>query len=199
VKLQVLGVCALVVLACVLANTSALAAGSTRSAAVFYDCGQLLPASRLAALTGGTFSKTYVKSFRASSFSTCGYGGTAQTEANAVPSDAMHPDIAWHIMSGASAAAKKATAKDWKVYAQPAGSGKSSCTSTVPGAVQRDPRDCVVQPLAGLGDRAAEFNDYIVVQKGSVLFQIWAGNNGVHHLSYDQLEGVAKYLLTKIK
>jgi hypothetical protein len=49
------------------------------------------------------------------------------------------------------------------------------------------------------GSGAAEFNDYIVVQKGSVLFQIWAANNGAHHLSYDQLEVVAKFLLTKIK
>jgi hypothetical protein len=56
-----------------------------------------------------------------------------------------------------------------------------------------------VQPLAGDGDRAAEFNDYIVVQKGSTIFQLWPGNNGAHHPSYAQLAVVARYLLTKIK
>jgi hypothetical protein len=182
-----------------LANVSAAAAGAQPLTAVPYDCGKLLPPSRLAALTGGTFAKIYAKAIPAGNISTCGYQGTAQTEENAVPADAMHPDIALHIIAGTSAAAKKAIARDWQLYAQPAGSGKSSCTSTVPGATPRDPRDCVVQLLAGYGDRAAEFNDYIVVQKGSAIFQVWAGNNGAHHLSYDQLEVVAKYLLTKIK
>jgi hypothetical protein len=199
VKHQVLSACALVVVACVLANASALAAGPKPSAAVPYDCGKLLPPSRLASLTSGTFTKIYAKAIPAGNISMCGYQGTAQAEENAIPSDAMHPDIALHIIAGTSAAAKKAIARDWQLYAQPAGSGKSSCTSTVPGATPRDPRDCVVQPLAGYGDRAAEFNDYIVVQKGSAIFQLWAGNNGAHHLSYDQLEVVAKYLLTKIK
>jgi hypothetical protein len=89
--------------------------------------------------------------------------------------------------------AKKAIARDWQAYAQPGASGKVTCTPP------RDPRDCVVQPLAGYGDRAAEFNDYLVVQKGSTIFQLWPGNNGAHHLSYAQLEVVARYLLTKIK
>jgi hypothetical protein len=193
VKFHVLGACALVVLACVLANASAMAAGRASSAALFYDCGKLLPPSRLAALSGGTFTKNYAKAIPAGYISLCGYDGTAGSEPNATPADAMHPDIAMHILAGTSTAAKKAIARDWKQYAQPAGSGKVTCTPP------RDPRDCVAQPLAGYGDQAAEFNDYIVVQKGPVLFQIWAGNNGVHHLSYDQLEGVAKYLLTKIK
>ncbi|HXK13675.1 MAG TPA: hypothetical protein VNH45_03990 [Gaiellaceae bacterium] len=192
-KLKILGACALVVLACVLANASAMAAGSATSATVLYDCGKLLPTSRLAALTGGTFTKSYARSIPAGSISLCGYDGTAGSDPNATPADAMHPDIAMHIIAGTSVAAKKAIARDWLVYAQPAGSGKVTCTPP------RDPRDCVVQPLAGVGDRAAEFNDYIVVQKGSAVFQIWAGNNGAHHLSYDQLEAVAKYLLTKIK
>jgi hypothetical protein len=199
VKREVLGVCALVVVACVLANASALAASSKPATAVPYDCGKLLPPSRLAALTGGTFTRIYAKAIPAGNMSACGYQGSAQGEENTSPADAMHPDIALHIIAGTSPAAKKAIARDWQVYAQPAGSGKATCTSTVPGATPRDPRDCVVQPLAGYGDRAAEFNDYIVVQKGSAIFQLWAGNNGAHHLSYDQLEVVAKYLLTKIK
>jgi hypothetical protein len=193
VKFHVLGACALVVVACVLANASAMAAGPNASAAVPYDCGKLLPPSRLAALTGGTFTRLYARAIPAGNLSLCGYQGTAGSEANATPADATHPDIAMHIIAGTSAAAKKAIAKDWTAYAQPAGSGKVTCTPP------RDPRDCVVQPLAGYGDRAAEFNDYIVVQKGSAIFQIWAGNNGPHHLSYDQLEVVAKYLLAKIK
>jgi hypothetical protein len=191
VKLHVLGACALVVLACVLGNASAMAAGP--SAAALYDCGKLLPTSRLAALTGGTFTKTYAKAIPAGFISFCGYQGTAQSEPDATPADATHPDIAMHIIGGTTPAAKKAIAKDWKAYAQPAGSGKFTCTPP------RDPRDCVVQPLAGFGDQAAEYNDYIVVQTRSAVFQIWAGNNGAQHLSYDQLEAVAKYLLTKIK
>jgi hypothetical protein len=156
-------------------------------------CGKLLPAPRLAALTGGTFSAMYARVIPAGNLSTCGYAGTAGSEPNATPVDAMHPDVSFTIVSGTSAAAKKAIAREWTVYAQPAGSGKVTCTPP------RDPRDCVVQPLAGFGNRAAEFNDYIVVQKGSTIFQMWAGNNGARHLSYDQLELVAKYLLARIK
>lgn len=66
------------------------------------------------------------------------------------------------------------------------------------GAPAPDPRDCHATPLAGVGDQAVELDDYIVVQKGSTLFQLWAGNNGGHHLSYDRLETVARYLLTKM-
>lgn len=166
---------------------------------VAYDCAKLLPASRLASLTGGTFNTIAARAFPAVTTSVCGYAGSAQPGENATPVDAMHPDISIGIISGTSKAAKAAIAREWKTYSQPPMSGKVSCTSTVPGATPRDPRDCVVQMLAGVGDRAAEFNDYIVAQKGSTIFQMWAGNNGAHHLSYDQLEVVAKYLLTKIK
>ena len=174
-------------------------AAAPKPAAVAYDCGKLLPASRLAALTGGTFSTIYARAFPAATTSTCGLDGTAQPGENATPGDAMHPDVSVNIISGTSKAAKVAIAREWKTYSQPPMSGKVSCTSTVPGATPRDPRDCVVQMLPGFGDRAAEFNDYIVAQKGSTIFQMWAGNNGTHHLSYDQLEVVAKYLLTKVK
>jgi hypothetical protein len=198
VKHQVLGACALIASACLLASASAMAA-APKPAAVVSDCGKLLPASRLASLTGGTFSSSYVKNFPTAALSTCGFDGSAQPGEDATPADAMHPDISVNIISGTSKAAQTAIAKEWKTYSQPPLSGKVSCTSTVPGATPRDPRDCVVQPVTGLGDRAAEFNDYIVVQKGSTVFQIWAGNNGLQHLSYDQLETVAKYLLTKTK
>ena len=166
---------------------------------VAYDCAKLLPASRLASLTGGTFNLTGARAFPAVTTSVCGYAGSAQPGENATPADATHPDISIGIISGTSKTAEAAIAKEWKTYAQPPASGRYSCTSTVPGATPRDPRDCVVQMVTGLGDRAAEFNDYIVAQKGSTILQMWAGNNGTHHLSYDQLEVVAKYLLTKVK
>jgi hypothetical protein len=172
---------------------------AAKPAAVAYDCAKLLPASRLASLTGGTFNTIVARAFPAVSTSACGYAGSAQPGENATPADAMHPDISIGIISGTSKAAKAAIAREWNTYSQPPLSGKVSCTSTVPGATPRDPRDCVVQMLSGVGDRAAEFNDYIVAQKGSTIFQLWAGNNGTHHLSYDQLEIVAKYLLTKVK
>jgi hypothetical protein len=199
VKREVLGACALLAVAGLLGASAGAATKPQPKApaTVPYDCAKLLPVSKLVALSSGTFTLTYSKSIPAAGFSTCAYNGTAQPGEDAVPADAVHPDVAWHIISGTSKVAKAQIARDWKVYSQPAGGGK--CGTPAPGATPRDPRDCDVQQLSGFGDRAAEFNDYIVVQKGSSIFQIWAGNNGMHHLSYDQLETVAKYLLTKIK
>jgi hypothetical protein len=179
---------------------SAEAAGSKPkpTTAVQYNCLKLIPPSRLAALTGGTFALASSRSIvQGASF--CGYNGWAQPPiVGALAGNAQAPDSALSIFSGTTAAGKALVAREWRVYSHPPADGKH-CGAPVAGGTVPDPRDCHATPLAGYGDQAVEFNDYIVVQKGSTLFQLWAGNNGGHHLSYDQLEIVARYLLTQIK
>jgi hypothetical protein len=166
--------------------------------AVPYNCVKLVPAARLAALTGGTFTLAVSRSV-AQGASFCGYNGWAQPPADgALVGNAQATDSTLSIFSGKTPAGKALVAKEWKIYSHPPADGKY-CGAPAVGAPAPDPRDCHATPLAGFGDQAVEFNDYIVVQKGSTLFQLWAGNNGGHHLSYDQLETVARYLLTKIK
>lgn len=179
---------------------SAEAAGSTpkSATAVQYNCLKLVPPSRLAALTGGTFTLASSRSV-AEGASFCGYNGWAQPPVDgALVGNAQAADSTLSIFSGKTAAGKALVAREWKVYSHPPADGKY-CGAPIAGGTVPDPRDCHATPLAGFGDQAVEFNDYIVVQKGSTLFQMWAGNNGGHHLSYDQLETVARYLLTKIK
>ena len=74
-----------------------------------------------------------------------------------------------------------AVAKQWKLYSNP-------------------PRvSDAITPVSGIGTKAVEVNDYIAVVKGTTFFQLWAGNNGGPHLTYPQLETVAKYVVSKIK
>lgn len=166
--------------------------------AVPYNCVKLFPPARLAALTGGTFTLATSRSVvEGASF--CGYNGWAQPPVEgALVGNAQATDSSMSIFSGKTPAGKALVAREWKIYSHPPADGKY-CGAPLEGGTVPDPRDCHATPLAGLGDRAVEFNDYIVVQKGSTLFQLWAGNNGGHHLSYDQLETVARYFLTKIK
>jgi hypothetical protein len=180
---------------------SAQTAAPKPATAVPYNCVTLVPATRLAALTGGTFTLARSSSVAPQGASFCGYNGWAQPPVDgALVGNAQTTDSTLSIFSGKTAAGKALVAKEWKIYSHPPADGKY-CRAPVEGstAPALDPRDCQATPLAGLGDQAVEFNDYIVVQKGSTLFQLWAGNNGGHHMSYDQLDTVARYLLTKIK
>ena len=173
-------------------------AAKPKPTAVKYNCLKLVPPSRLAALTGGTFDLAFSRSVASADASFCGYNGWAQPPVDgALPGTAQSPDTALGIFSGTTAAGKALVAKEWKTYSHPPADGKY-CGDPLPGGTAHDPRDCHATPLAGIGDKAVEFNDYIVVQKGHTLFQLWAGSNGGHHLSYDQLETIARYLLTKI-
>jgi hypothetical protein len=177
---------------------SATAPKSKPRAAAPYNCAKLVPAARLAALTGGTFTLAVSRSV-AQGASFCGYNGWAQPLADgALVGNAQATDSTLSIFSGTTAAGKALVATEWKIYSHPPADGKY-CGAPAVGAAAPDPRDCHATPIAGFGNQAVEFNDYIVVEKGSTLFQLWAGNNGGHHLSYDQLETVARYLLTKIK
>jgi hypothetical protein len=177
---------------------SAGATATKPATAVQYNCLTLVPAARLAALTGGTFTLASSRSVTDGA-SFCGYNGWAQPPVDgALVGNAQASDSTLSIFSGKTAAGKALVAREWKTYSRPPADGKY-CGAPVAGGTVPDPRDCHATPLAGVGDRAVEFNDYIVVQKGSTLIQLWAGNNGGHHLSYDQLETVARYLLTKIK
>jgi hypothetical protein len=181
-----------------LALAEAAGSKSKPKTAVQYNCLKLVPPSRLAALTGGTFTLASSRAV-AEGASFCGYNGWAQPPVDgALVGNAQASDSTLSIFSGTTPAGKALVAREWKVYSHPPADGKY-CGAPVVGGTVPDPRDCHATPLAGYGDRAVEFNDYIVVQKGSTLFQLWAGNNGGHHLSYDQLETVARYLLTKIK
>ena len=182
-----------------LASAEATAPKPKPATAVPYNCAKLVPTARLAALTGGTFTLAASRSMAAVGASFCGYNGWAQPPVDgALVGNAQATDSSLSIFSGKNPAGKALVAKEWKVYSHPPADGRS-CGAGVAGATVPDPRDCHATPLAGFGHQAVEFNDYIVVQKGSTLFQLWAGNNGGHHLSYDQLETVARYLLTKIK
>jgi hypothetical protein len=192
-----------VLLACASWGVSLASAEATGSkpkpaTAVQYNCLKLVPSSRLAALTGGTFTLASSRSV-AEGASFCGYNGWAQPPVEgALVGNAQAADSTLSIFSGKTAAGKALVAREWKVYSHPPADGKY-CGAPIEGGTVPDPRDCHATPLAGYGDQAVEFNDYIVVKKGSTVFQLWAGNNGGHHLSYDQLETVARYLLTKIK
>jgi hypothetical protein len=200
-RLRNVSVVIVVVFACASWGVSLASAQSTApkpTTAVPYNCVKLVPPARLAALTGGTFTLASSRSV-AEGASFCGYNGWAQPPVDgALVGNAQAADSTLSIFSGKTAAGKALVAREWKTYSHPPADGKR-CAPPVEGGTAPDPRDCHATPLAGLGDHAVEFNDYIVVQKGSTQLQLWAGNNGGHHLSYDQLETVARYLLTKIK
>lgn len=152
-------------------STQALAAAPAPKAPV---CTKLLPASVLNSLTGGGF-------VAATDFPTpipasvCAWDGTATGSTNVSPADAAHHDLVLFFVVGAAQVARQ-----WSIYTHP---NKAFGPPTFP---------------AGIGDKAVEANDYIAVVKGKTFFEMWAGNNGAHHLEYPQLEAVARYIAAHV-
>jgi hypothetical protein len=165
--------CGFVVLAAIAAVGPASAATPKPKAPAAPVCAKLLTAATLNSLTGGNF--TVAKTPAPVPFA-CAWNGTATGLTNITPTDAYHQDLTLFMAVG-----KAAIASGWKTYSHP------------------NPMYGAPIFLSGIGDRAVEANDYIAVVKGNTFFQMWAGNNGVHHLEYPQLEAVAKYLVSKLK
>ena len=165
--------CGFFVLAAIGAAGPASAATPKANAPAAPVCAKLLTAATLNSLTGGNF--TVAKTAVSVPFA-CAWNGTATGLTNVIPASLYSQDLTLFMAVG-----KAAIAKGWNTY-------------THPNAMYGAP----IFP-SGIGDRAVEANDYIAVVKGNTFFQMWAGNNGVHHLEYPQLEAVAKYLAAKVK
>ena len=104
-------------------------------------------------------------------FGACGWNDPADT----TPPNPYLADITLHFVVGAAQVSSQ-----WNLYSHP--------------KLVKD----AITPVSGIGTKAVEVNSYIAVVKGTTFFQMWAGNNGIH-LTYPQLETVAKYIVSKLK
>jgi hypothetical protein len=138
---------------------------------------KILPTAKLDALTGGTFSIAPLASGETRPKFAAAWNGTA-TDYSTPQADYTQNPYA-HDVTLTFFVGKSAVAKEWKVYA--------------------NPRGATATPVSGIGTKAVEANDYIAVVTGQTLFQMWAGNNGGDHLTYAQLETVAKYIVSKLE
>lgn len=173
-----------VVLACVLVCATAVGIGAGTAAAKKKPktaaapvALKILPTAKLNSLTGGNFAIAPLGSGEKRPKSGAAWNGTATDYATPTDDYTQNPfahDVTLNFFVG-----KAMVAREWKVYTHPRGA-----TAT---------------PVSGIGTKAVEANDYIAVVKGQEMFQMWAGNNGGQHMTYAQLETVAKYIVSKLK
>jgi hypothetical protein len=137
---------------------------------------KILPTATLNSLTGGNFVIAPLGSGEKRVPFGASWNGTASDYSTPPDSYTQNPyahDLSFIFFVGASSVARA-----WSSYTHPRGA-----TATL---------------VPGIGTKAVEANDYIMVVKGQIGFQMWAGNNGGQHLSYAQLETVAKYIVSKL-
>lgn len=140
---------------------------------------KILPTAKLNALTGGNFAPAPLAAGEpALPASAEQWNGTATDYATDPSMYSQNPyahDLTLNIVAGPTQVNRM-----WATYSHP-----------------RRVSDAI-NAVSGIGTKAVEVNDYIVVVKGNYAFQMWAGNNGGQHLSYPQLETVAKYIVAHL-